>query len=164
MELLTPGIGLIFWQTVVFLILLFILTKFVWKPVSSALRAREKMIEENIKAAEIARDEVEQIKSDNEALLDEARKERDEILKEATAAANQIRENAKAETSTISEKMIKDARVNIENEKNKALEELKDLVATLSLEISEKLLREKLKEDDAQRKLIDKLMKDIKIN
>ncbi len=164
MELLTPGIGLIFWQTVVFLILLFILTKFVWKPVSSALRAREKMIEENIKAAEIARDEVEQIKSDNEALLDEARKERDEILKEATAAANQIRENAKAETSTISEKMIKDARVNIENEKNKALEELKDLVATLSLEISEKLLREKLKEDDAQRKLIDKLMKDIKTN
>ncbi|MBV6643883.1 MAG: F0F1 ATP synthase subunit B [Cyclobacteriaceae bacterium] len=164
MELLTPGIGLIFWQLVVFLIVFFVLATFVWKPIASALRAREGMIEDSLKAADIAKEEMAQMKADNEYLLQEARVERDQMLKEAMTVANQIKEDAKNETSSITEKMIADAKVSIENEKKAALAEVKDLVATLSLDIAEKLIREKLSDDKAQKGLVDKFLKEIKVN
>lgn len=164
MDLLTPDIGLIFWQTVVFLIMFLILAVFVWKPIAGALKAREGMIEDSLRAAELAKEEMEQIKADNEYLLQEARTERDKILKEAMAAANQIKEEAKSETSAIANKMIAEAKVSIESEKKAALTEVKDLVATLSLEVAEKLLREKLAGDKAQRELIEKFLKEVKVN
>lgn len=164
MELLTPGIGLFFWQAVVFIVVFLILTAFVWKPIASALRAREHTITDALEAAERAKEEMAQIKADNEYLLKEARAERDEIIKKATEAANQIKEDAKQETSSITEKMIADARASIEVEKNSALAAVKDLVSSLSLEIAEKVIREKLKEDKAQKDLVKTFLKDIKIN
>lgn len=164
MELVTPGIGLIFWQTVSFLIVLGILAAFVWKPIVSALKTREGFIEDSLKAAENAKSEMEQVKADNEYLLQEARIERDKILKEAMDVANQIKEDAKKETSSIADKMIADAKTSIESEKKAALTEVKNLVADLSLDIAEKVLREKLSGDKAQKDLIDKFLKEVKVN
>lgn len=164
MELVTPGIGLIFWQTVVFLTVFMILAVFVWKPIAGALKARESKIEDSLRAAELAKEEMEQIKADNEYLLKEARVERDKMLKEAVSAANQIKEEAKHETSAIADRMIADARSSIETEKKAALTEVKNLVARLSLEVAEKLIRERLSDDKAQRALIDKFLKEVKVN
>ncbi|MFZ9044477.1 MAG: F0F1 ATP synthase subunit B [Cyclobacteriaceae bacterium] len=164
MELLTPGIGLVFWQIVVFVLLFILLAVFVWKPVTEALRAREGMIEDSLKAADLAKEEMEQIKADNEYLLQEARIERDEIIKKATEAANQIKEDAKAETKKISDKMIGDAKSAIETEKKAALGEVKNLVSSLSLEIAERVIREKLADDKAQKALVEKFVKEVKVN
>lgn len=164
MELVTPGIGLIFWQTIVFLIVFGILAAFVWKPIASALKARESQIEDALRAADLAKEEMEQIKSDNEYLLQEARAERDKILKEATDVAGRIKEEAKKETSVIAEKLIADAKASIQSEKKAALAEVKNLVASLSVDIAEKLLREKLSDDKSQKALIDKFLKEVKVN
>lgn len=164
MDLVTPDIGLIFWQTIVFLIVFAVLATFVWKPVASALKTRETAIADSLKAAELAKEEMAQIKEDNEYLLQEARIERDNMLKEAMSTANQIKEEAKAETSVIADKMIADAKNAIESEKKAALQEVKNLVAGLSLDIAEKLLREKLGDDKTQRDLIEKFLKEVKVN
>lgn len=164
MALVTPDIGLIIWQLVIFLIVLFILRGFVWRPILSALKAREYQIEDSLRAADNAKEEMEQIKADNEYILQEARIERDAILKEAKEEAVHIVEHAKAETSDITSKMIQDARDAIEIEKKAALTEVKDLVGALSIEIAEKVLREKLSDDKSQKALVDKFIKDIKVN
>ncbi len=164
MALVTPDIGLIIWQLIIFLIVLFILRGFVWRPILSALKAREHQIEDSLRAADNAKEEMEQIKADNEYLLQEARIERDAILKEAKEESVHIIEHAKAETSDITSKMIQDARDAIEVEKKAALTEVKDLVASLSLEIAEKVLREKLSDDKSQKALVSKFIKDVKVN
>lgn len=164
MELVTPGIGLIFWQTLTFLVVLAVLAIFVWKPIIGALRVREGQIEDSLRAAENAKVEMEQIKVDNEYLMQETRAERDKLIQEATQIAKQIKEDAKNDTAAIADKMLADARVTIEAEKKAALAEVKNLVAELSLEIAEKLLREKLSDDKTQKALIDKFLKEVKVN
>lgn len=164
MELLTPGVGLIFWQTVTFVILLIILAVYVWKPVSEALHSREGFINDALKAAELAKEEMKQLKADNEYLLQEARFERDKILKDAVTTANKLKEDAKIETSKITERMIEDARKSINAEKQAALKDVRNLVAELSLGIAEKLMRQNLSDDKSQKKLIEDFVKDIKVN
>ncbi|MEP5611826.1 MAG: F0F1 ATP synthase subunit B [Cyclobacteriaceae bacterium] len=164
MELVTPDIGLIIWQTVVFLIVFVVLALFVWKPIISSLKAREHQIEDSLRAADNAKEEMEQIKSDNEYLLQEARIERDQILKTAKDEAGKIVDNAKAETSDITQKMIKDAQEAIVGERRAAVNEIKELVASLSIDVAEKILREKLSGDKAQKDLVDKFIKETEIN
>ncbi|WP_425389995.1 F0F1 ATP synthase subunit B [Ekhidna sp.] len=164
MALVTPEIGLIIWQVIVFLIVLFILRAFVWRPILSALKTREFQIEDSLRAAEHAQEEMKQIQADNEYLLQEARIERDAILKEAREEASNIIEKAKSETSDITSKMIEDARDAIGVEKKAALKEVKDLVSSLSLEIAEKVLREKLSDDKSQKALVEKFIKEVKVN
>lgn len=164
MALVTPDIGLIIWQLIIFLIVLFVLRQFVWRPILGALKTREFQIEDSLRAAEEARKQMEQIKMDNEYLLYEARIERDQMIKDATTVANKIKDDAKAETSKITEKMITDAKAAIENEKRAAMQEMKDLVSSLSVEIAEKILREKLKEDKSQKELVEKYLSESKLN
>lgn len=164
MELITPDIGLIFWMTLSFAIVLAILKKFAWKPILQGLKDREDSIKESLSSAEKARDEMAKLQSDNEKLLDEARLERDEILKQALATANTIKEEAKNETSKISEKMIEDARTLINSEKQRALAEIKELVASLSMDIAERLMRRNLSDDKSQRELVDQFIKEINTN
>ncbi|MEP1095018.1 MAG: F0F1 ATP synthase subunit B [Cyclobacteriaceae bacterium] len=164
MELVTPDIGLIIWQTIVFLIVFVVLALFVWKPIISSLKAREHQIEDSLRAADNAKEEMEQIKSDNEYLLQEARIERDQILKTAKDEAGKIVDNAKAETSDITQKMIKDAQEAIVGERRAAVNEIKELVASLSIDVAEKILREKLSGDKAQKDLVDKFIKETEIN
>ncbi len=164
MELITPDIGLIFWMTLSFAIVLAILKKFAWKPILQGLKDREDSIKESLSSAEKARDEMAKLQSDNEKLLDEARLERDEILKQALATANTIKEEAKNETSKISGKMIEDARTLINSEKQAALAEIKELVASLSMDIAERLMRRNLSDDKSQRELVDQFIKEINTN
>ncbi|MEP5363123.1 MAG: F0F1 ATP synthase subunit B [Reichenbachiella sp.] len=164
MELVTPGIGLIIWQTIVFLAVFGILAAFVWRPITDALRTRESFIQDSLDAAENAKKKIEELKQDNEYLLEEARLERDKMIKDATEIANKIKEDAKDETSKITAKMIEDAKSVINTEKNAALADVKNLVAELSLDIAEKVLKGSLADKKAQETLVKDLVKDIKVN
>ncbi|WP_339608368.1 F0F1 ATP synthase subunit B [uncultured Roseivirga sp.] len=163
-DLLSPGLGLIVYQAIGFLVLLFILGKFAWKPILGALKEREDSIESALLSAEQAKNEMQALQADNEKLLAEARVERDSILKEAIATANSIKEGAKEETSKITAKMIEEAKAAIEIEKKAALADVKNQVAMLSLEITEKLLRKQLADQKAQKELIDGFVKDLNLN
>jgi F-type H+-transporting ATPase subunit b len=164
MDLVTPDIGLLFWMTISFLIVLLLLRKFAWKPILSSLKEREETISNALDEAKKARKEMANQQAGNEALLAEARAERDVILREATetkvAIVAEAREKAKAE----GEKAIKIARETIHNEKMAAITELKNQVATLSIEIAEKILKEELSSEEKQKSLISNLLDDVSLN
>jgi F-type H+-transporting ATPase subunit b len=164
MDLVTPGIGLIFWQALTFLLVLTILSRLVWRPIMNALQTREASIEDAIRAADLARDEMERLIADNEKLMAEARTERDHLIREATVVATRIREEAKEDVSKITNKMLQDARHTIDLEKQAVLAEIRNQVAELSLSISEKILRKSLEDEAEQRKLIEEYLKDVKLN
>lgn len=164
MDLLTPGVGLIFWQLIGFLLLLFVLGKYAWKPILGTLQERENSITEALEAAEVAKNEMKALQAENEKLLDDARAERDLMLKEALKTASTIKDEARAESSKIGQKMIDDARAVINTEKQAALTEVKNQVAQLSLQVAEKLLRKELTDKKAQKELVSDYIKDIQIN
>jgi F-type H+-transporting ATPase subunit b len=164
MELLIPDTGLLIFQVVAFTILLIVLRKFAWKPILDGLNEREQTIESALLAAEQAKSDMQTLQADNQNLLAEARTERDHLLKEALAVANSIKEEAREETSKIASKMIEEAKAAIETEKNAALNDVKNQVAMLSLEITEKLLRKELADQKGQRDLIDRYVKDLNLN
>jgi F-type H+-transporting ATPase subunit b len=164
MDLITPGSGLIFWQLFGFLGLLFILIKFAWKPMLAALEERESSIENALKAAESARNEMTNLKADNEKLLAEARLERDVILRKAQEASVKMIDDAKNEALKVTAQQIENAKAVIETEKKAALTEVKNQVAILTLEVAEKLLRRNLTDEKAQKALVDEFIKDIKLN
>ncbi|HYC85302.1 MAG TPA: F0F1 ATP synthase subunit B [Chryseosolibacter sp.] len=164
MDLLTPGTGLIIWQLIVFLLLFFLLSKLAWKPIVSSLKERELSIQNALDTAEKARHEMSQLKADNEKLLKEAREERDKILKEARDAANRMKDDAQHDARRSADKIVEEARAAINIEKQAALKEIKIQVAMFSLEIAEKLIKQKLTDDKAQKQLVETYLKDIKIN
>ncbi|WP_057939159.1 F0F1 ATP synthase subunit B [Algoriphagus resistens] len=164
MDLITPGTGLIFWQLFGFLGLLFILIKFAWKPMLAALDERESSIENALKAAETARNEMANLKAENEKLLADARLERDTILKKAQDASVKMVDDAKADAAKVGAQMIENAKAVIETEKKAALADVKNQVATLSLEITEKLLRANLSDTKSQKDLVEGFVNDLKLN
>lgn len=163
-SLTSPAIGTIFWSVLIFLIFFFLLTKFAWKPVLGMLKAREDLIKGSLEAAEMAKEEMKKLQSDNEAILKKAREEREEILREARDVRDRLIAEAKGKATEEAEKLIENARTGIENEKRKALAEIHEQVADLSVEIASKLLVEKLKTTPEQEKLIDTYLKDIDLN
>ena len=163
MELVSPGIGLILWTFITFLIVLGLLKKFAWGPIVEALKQRESFIEDSLKAAENAKTEMANLKAENEKLLDQAKVERDKIIKEANAAARQIVEEANAEASKEAKKRIEEAKVAINVEKQAALAEVKTQVAELSVQIAEKLMRQQLNNEAAQKALVQDYIKDFKV-
>lgn len=164
MDLIIPGSGLIIWQALGFIILLVILAKFAWKPILAALEEREGAIENSIRSAEIARQEMANLVTENEKLLLEARIERDEILKKANEYSAQIMEQARQEASKVGGKMIEEAKAVIENEKLAAITDIKIQVAEISLEVAEKLLRRNLSTEKEQKELVKEFVKDLKLN
>ncbi len=164
MDLITPAFGLIFWQTIIFLVLLIVLKKFAWKPILGAVKSRDESIAKALRDAEKARKEVERLKEENEKMVAEARKERGKILKEASQMSEEMRAKAKDDASKIGEKMIEEARISINAEKEDALREIREQVAELSLKIAEKLLKQNLKDDKSQQDLIRSYMKDLNLN
>jgi F-type H+-transporting ATPase subunit b len=164
MDLIIPSAGLIFWQLIGFLALLFILIKFAWKPILASLAEREASIDGALKSAEQARNEMANLKSENEKLLQEARLERDVILKKAHEASLKMIDDAKNEAAKQGAQLIESAKAVIETEKKAALTEVKNQVAMLTLEVTEKLLRKKLSDDKAQAELVDQFIKDLKLN
>jgi F-type H+-transporting ATPase subunit b len=164
MELIKPGIGLLFWMIVSFSIVFYILAKFAWKPIMSGIKEREKSIRDALLSAERAKAEMANLKADNEKLLAEARVERDKLMKEARLMKEQIIEEAKTSAQVEGQKIIEAARVAINNEKKAAISEIKDQIAILSLKVAEKLIREKFADSANQNEYIDKLIKETKLN
>lgn len=164
MELLTPGYGLIFWQIVVFLLLFFLLAKMAWKPILSSLKEREASIQNSLDSAERAKNEMAALKADNEKLLKEAREERDKILRDARDAASRLHDQAQTDAKKAADKMIEDAKAVIQTEKQAALRDVKAQVAMFSLEVAEKLIKKNLENDKDQKVLVDRYIKDLKIN
>jgi F-type H+-transporting ATPase subunit b len=164
MDLLTPGPGLIIWQLFVFVLLVILLGKLAWKPILSSLKEREESIQQALDSAEKAKVEMAALKSDNEKLLREAREERDKILRDAREAANRLHDQAQSDAKKNADKIIEDAKAIIQTEKNAALRDVKSQVAMFSLEIAEKLIKNNLKDDKAQKELADTFIKDLKLN
>lgn len=162
--LVTPDLGLVVWTTVAFAILFFLLAKFAWKPIMSAIDERERSIEEALRKAEAAKEEMARLTSENETLLKEARAERDRILKEAKHLKDQIVGEAKDAAAAEGAKMLEKARIEIEAQKAIAMTEVKALVANLSIEIAEKVLRKQFEKADAQDELVADLLKQVKLN
>ena len=155
--------GLFFWQVIILGITILLLAKFAWKPILSALAAREEGISNALLAAENAKKDMQNLKADNEKLLAEARAERDLMMKEAREIKDNMIADAKLEAQAQGEKMIESAKAAIASEKNAAMADLKNQVSSLSLEIAEKLLREELSNKDAQTKLVEKMLGDAKL-
>ena len=162
--LVTPELGLIIWSTLVFCILFFLLAKYAWKPILKAVKEREASIENALNAAEQAKNEMKQLSASNEALLNQARAERDEMLKEARITKDKMIIEAKLTANTEAERIIASAREAIQNEKLAAITELKNQVATLSIEISEKILKQELSTAEKQKSLIDSAVAEINLN
>lgn len=164
MDLLTPGTGLIFWQLVVFVLLFLLLSKMAWKPILASLKERENSIQQALDSAEKAKLEMAALKSDNEKLLRDARDERDKILRDARDAASRLHDQAQADSKKNADRIIEDAKASIQTEKQAALRDVKAQVAMFSLDIAEKLIKNNLKEDKAQKELADTFIKDLKLN
>jgi F-type H+-transporting ATPase subunit b len=164
MELLTPGTGLIIWQLIVFVLLIFLMAKLAWKPILNSLKDRERSIQEALDTAEKARLEMSKLKADNENLLKQAREEREKILRDARDASNRMKEEAQADAKKSADRIIEEARAAINAEKATALKEVRALVANLSLEIAGKILQKNLSDDKAQKNLTQEYIKDLKLN
>lgn len=158
------SVGLFFWQSIIFIALIFLLRKFAWGPILNAVNDREDSIKEALESAEEARMKIAELKSDNQTLLNEARAERDAMLKEARDIKDGIVADAKGIASKEAEKIIASARESIQHEKMAAITELKNEVATLSIQIAEKILKDELSSADKQKAIIDSVVKDINLN
>lgn len=163
-SLTSPGIGLVFWAVLIFGLFFLLLAKFAWKPILSAVKARDEMIKGSLASAEKAREEMLKLQSDNEAILRKAREEREVILKEGREVRDKLISDAKGKATEEAEKIVEKAKAGIEREKAKALSEIHEQVASLSIDIASKLLGEKLVRTDEQEKLIGRYLKDIDIN
>lgn len=163
-SLIEPSIGLIFWTSITFVLLLVLLGKFAWKPILTAIKTREKSIENALASAESALNDMRELKSANEIILTQARTERDNMLKEARETKEAIVNEAKVKANAETDRILKTAREQISNEKNAAIAELKNQVAVLSIEIAEKILKSELSNDEKQKALVSNLMKDVNLN
>ena len=162
MELVTPAIGLIFWTTVVFTLLVLLLKKFAWKPILSAVDERNQSIKNSLAQAEKARNEMSELTANNEIIIAQAKVDRDVILKEARDMKNEIISEAKDKASKEAEKLVSTAKEQILNEKMKAITELKNHVADLSIEMAEKILSSELSDVAKQKELVKKALKESK--
>jgi len=164
MDLVTPGIGMIFWSTLFFLLLLFILGKFAWPAILTAVKARNESIRNALDAADKAKLEMAKLQADNEKILAEAKAERDAMLKEAKAVKDSLIAEAKAKATEEAQKIVKSAREAIQAEKEAAVSDMKAQMVTLSVDIAEKILRIKLEDSKAQKDLVNKLVNEADLN
>lgn len=164
MELITPSFGLIFWMLLGFGILFFILAKFAWPVIIKSITDREKRIEEQLSEAAKVREEMKNLRSEHEALLAQAKEERDAILAEARKMSEKMYDDAKEKAANEAQLLIEDAKKSIHFEKMKAVTDIKNEIAQMSIEIAEKVLMEELADKDKQEALVAKWLKDVNIN
>jgi len=164
MDLVTPSIGLIFWTSLTFITVFFILRKFAWQPILGALDEREKTIADSLATAERAKQEMAVLNVENARLLQETRAEREKMLKDAKSVADRLVGEAKDKAIEESNRIISSAQEAIKNEKQAALTEVRNQVAHLSLTIAERLLKNELSNKDAQINLAQNFLKEIKSN
>ena len=163
MDLITPDVGLLFWTLVSFSILYLILRKFAWGPILGAVKEREESIKAALDAADNAKKEMENLKADNEKILNEAKTEREAMLKEAREMKSKLISDAENEAKAKAKSMVEAAKTAIQNEKNSAMNELKNTVVDLSVGIAEKIISEELADKDKQLKMIEEILDDSKL-
>ena len=164
MDLVTPGIGLLFWSALFFLVLLFTLGKFAWPAILTAVKARNESIRSALDAADRAKEEMAKLQADNEKILAEAKAERDALLRDAKQVKDKLIADAKEKAAEEAKKLVQSARDAIQTEKAAAIDDMKEQMATLSVNIAEKILREQLKDRKAQKELVDKLINEADLN
>ena len=161
MELLLPALGYFVWTLVAFLIVFFILKKFAWKPIISSLSEREKNIADSIATAEKVKLEMAQMKSENEALMAKAREERSQLLKEAKELKDKIVNEAKEQAKVQASKILSDAQAAIEQQKNAALTDVKNVIGNMVIEVTEKVIRRELASKSEQENYIRSLANEL---
>ena len=160
MSLVTPAVGLMFWTCIIFILLILILKKFAWKPILLAVDKSNESITNSLLAAEKARDEIAELSANNEQIITQAKNDRDSLLKEAREMKNKIISEAKDIASIEADKIISTAKIQISNEKMKALTELKNQVAVLSIEMAEKVISSELSNPSKHKELINQALKE----
>lgn len=158
------SLGLFVWQTLLFVILVFFLRKYAWKPILNAVEEREEGIKNALDSAEKAKEEMENLNADNERILAEARLERDNLLKEAREMKNNIINEAKDQANTEADNILTSAKEQINNEKMKAITELKNSVADLSIDMATMVLKSELKDANKQKELVSEALKEAELN
>ncbi|MBD2701790.1 F0F1 ATP synthase subunit B [Spirosoma sp. BT702] len=164
MDLLTPDLGLLFWQVIVFLGLFFILRAFAWKPITDSLNERENNIQSALDLAEKTRLEMTALKADNEKLLAQARSEREAILRGAKETADKMLADSRDKAESEGKRILEQARESMQNERQALVQQMKKEVVTLSLDIAEKVLRKELSDKTAQEKLVTDLVTNSNLN
>ena len=154
------SLGLFFWQTLIFVGLIFLLKKYAWKPILSAVNEREASIKDALEAAKEARSEMESLQSDNQRILKEARAQKETLLKEARTIRSEMINTAKGEAQSEANKILSQAQEAIQNEKRTAVNELKDHVSSIALDIATKVLQNELESKEKQMQLVSKLLQD----
>ena len=153
------SLGLFFWQAIILVVIIFLLGKFAWKPILNAVNEREVSIQDALNQAQLAKEEMAQLKSDNERIIREAKAERDAILKEAREIKEKIVSDAKDIAKVEGDKMIAQARQSIVAEKSAAVAEIKNQIGSLSVQIAESILKQKLDTTDAHNQLVENILK-----
>ncbi len=164
MELLLPGLGLVFWTLLAFLVVFFILKKFAWKPILESLKERETGIATSIASAETMKAEMAALKSENEAVLAQARDERAKIIKEAKEVSDKMIADAKDKARAEFDRIVSEAQAAITQQKNAALTDVKNQVGNLVIEVAEKVLRRELSDKAVQENYIKELAEGVKLN
>ena len=164
MQLVTPDIGLLFWMLLTFSIVFFVLKKFAWKPILKMLQERDDSIEQALKTAEKARASIEKMQAENARVLEEAHAEREKIFHEAQIIKERIVGEAREQAVKEREKIINDARLTIESEKNAAIRDMRNVAAELSVQVAEKLMRRELSADAKQKEFVEQLISEMPLN
>jgi len=164
MGLVMPDFGLLFWMVVSFSLLLWLLKKFAWQPILQALTSREETIEKALQSAELAKNEMVKLQAGNEKLLKEAIHERERIVKEARDLKDSIVRDAKNQAILEANKVMEEAKAAITRERAEAVNEMKSVISSFSLEIAEKILKERLSDDKKQKELVNNYLENIKLN
>ena len=163
MDLVTPQLGLLVWPALSFLLLLLVLRKFAWKPILDSVNERDAQIRQALDAAKEAREAMVRLQADNEQLMAQARAERDQMLSEAKKTRDHLLSESRSKAEEEAKRLLEMARQDIENERKATLTEVRNLVATLSVDVAEKLLRKELQKNEAQEAYLQEQLRDLQI-
>ena len=164
MDLLIPSTGLLFWMSITFLVVFFLLWKFGFPVITGMVKERQAFIDESLKKAHEANERLANIQKEGESILQEAREKQAQILKEAAETRDAIVEQAQTKARSEGARLLDEAKAAIEQEKKAAIADIRQQVATLSVQIAEKVLKKNLKDDKAQMDLIDRMLNDVSAN
>ena len=163
-SILTPDLGLLFWMLIAFLVVFFVLAKYGFPAIINMVDERKRYIDESLQKAHEASERLENIKQEGEAILQEAREKQAQMLKEAAETRDAIVENAQEKAREEGARLLTEAKAEIEQQKQAAIADIREQVATLSVEIAEKVLKQNLKDDKSQMDLIDRMLDDVSSN
>ena len=164
MDLLIPSTGLLFWMTITFIVVFLLLWRFGFPVITGMVKERQAFIDESLKKAHEANERLANIQKEGESILQEAREKQAQILKEAAETRDAIVEQAQTKARSEGARLLDEAKAAIEQEKKAAIADIRQQVATLSVEIAEKVLKQNLKDDKSQMDLIDRMLDDVSAN